>query len=46
MLLSALSFTIAAQAAHDCQPDHLSPEDLAIMASVRASCSVPGIGRC
>lgn len=36
MLLSALSFTLSAQAAQDCQPDHLSPEDLAIMASVRA----------
>lgn len=36
MLLSALSITLAAQAAHDCQPDHLGPEDLAIMASVRA----------
>ena len=35
-LLSALLFTLSAQAGQDCQPDHLSPEDLAIMASVRA----------
>lgn len=34
-LLSALSFTLAAQAGQDCQPDHLGQEDLAIMASVR-----------
>jgi hypothetical protein len=36
VFLSALSFTLSAHAAQDCQPDHLSPEDLAIMASVRA----------
>lgn len=35
-LFSALLFTLSAQAAQDCQPDHLSLEDLAIMASVRA----------
>lgn len=36
MLLTALSFTLSAYAAQDCQPEHLSPEDVAIMASVRA----------
>jgi hypothetical protein len=36
MLLSALTFSLSAQAAQDCQPDHLGEEDLAIMASVRA----------
>ncbi len=36
MLLSALLFTLTAQAGQDCQSDHLGPEDLAIMASVRA----------
>lgn len=35
-LLSALLFTLPVQAGQDCQVDHLGPEDLAIMASVRA----------